>query len=115
MSRTQFGPLYAGMHVCAVLLAVTTIQAQTIPSSVRSVGAPPSIISLAPSPRPQGDLVARQPGDATFVHAPAHYHVFAAASVGNDAGVEALTLNFAADTRLTGIQSKNRDFVVEPG
>ncbi|HEY2857358.1 MAG TPA: Ig-like domain repeat protein [Terracidiphilus sp.] len=60
-------------------------------------------------------MLARQPGDATFKQAPANYHVFAAASVGRDAGVEALTLNFAAQTTLTRIVSKNKDFVIEPG
>ena len=74
-----------------------------------------SIISLASSPRPQGAILARLPGDATFEHAPANYHVFAAASVGEDAGVEALTLNFAGETRLTQIESKNKDFLIEPG
>ena len=74
-----------------------------------------STISLAPAPRPRGDILARLPGDSTFEHAPANYHVFATANMGEDAGVEPLTLNFAAETRLTRIESKNKDFVVEPG
>jgi hypothetical protein len=73
------------------------------------------IISLAAAQRPRGAILARLPGDSTFEHAPANYHVFAAANMGEDAGVEVLTLNFAAETRLTKIQSKNKDFVVEAG
>jgi hypothetical protein len=80
-----------------------------------SVAPPPSIVSLAPSPRPQGETLARLAGDATFQHVPANYHVFAAASAGSDADVETLTLNFAAATTLTRIESKNRDFVLTPG
>lgn len=77
--------------------------------------AAPSILSLAPAPRPQGEILARNPGDSTFEHAPANYHVFAAAKVGEDAGVEALTVNFAAETKLIRIESRNKDFVIEPG
>lgn len=55
----------------------------------------------------------RHVGDSTFEHAPANYHVFAAANMGEDAGVEALVLNFAAETKLTAIESRNKDFVVE--
>ena len=80
-----------------------------------SVQPPQSIITLAPVPAPRGEILARLPGDSTFEHAPANYHVFAAAKVGEDAGVELLTLNFAAETRLTRIESQNKDFVVEPG
>ena len=84
-------------------------------AKVASVAPPNSIVSLAPAPRPQGADLGRLAGDATFEHLPANYHVFAASSVGTDAGVEVLTLNFAAETRLTHIQSKNKDFVIEPG
>ncbi len=90
--------------------------------SVASAGAPQSAIglssptiSLASAPRPRGEILARRVGDSTFEHAPANYHVFAAANMGEDAGVEALVLNFAAGTKLTRIQSKNQDFVVEAG
>jgi len=102
----------AGLLLCSILLASTSDFAQEIR---RTVDPPQSIISLAPAPRPQGALLARHISDATFEHAPANYHVFPAATVGTDAGVEALTLNFAAETRLTHIQSKNRDFVIEHG
>jgi hypothetical protein len=95
-----------------VLLASTLNYAQQIVSSAEP---PQSIISLASTPRPQGQILARNPGESTFEHAPANYHVFAAASVGKDAGVEALTLNFAGETTLTRIDSKNKDFVIESG
>lgn len=103
---------YAGILLCPVLLAFTPTLAQQV---VRTGELPQSVISLAPSPKPQGALLARHAGDATFEHALANYHVFTATTVGEDAGVEVLTLNFAAATRLTGIASKNKDFVLEPG
>src|SRR5271165_3901485 len=101
--------LYAGMLLCPVLLASTPSYAQQI-SFNRPVEPPQSVISLAPAPRPQGEILARLPGDSTFEHAPANYHVFAAAQVGEDAGVEPLTLSFAAETKLTRIESRNKDF-----
>ena len=80
-----------------------------------SAGAPQSVISLASSPRPPAEIVARRAGDSRFENAPANYHVFPAATVGENIGVEELTLNFAAETTLTGIKSKNKDFVIESG
>jgi len=112
MSRIQRLSLYTGLLPCVVLLAATAVCAQQIRSSIEL---PQSIISLAPSPRPQGEILARHTGDATFEHVPGNYHVFAAASVGEDAGVEALTLNFSGSTRLTRIESKNKDFILEAG
>ncbi|MGP8092402.1 MAG: Ig-like domain repeat protein [Candidatus Sulfotelmatobacter sp.] len=76
---------------------------------------PKSIVSLASSPKPQEERVARRAGDSRFENAPANYHVFAAASVGEYSWVEELTLNFAAETTLTRIKSTNKDFVIEPG
>jgi hypothetical protein len=76
---------------------------------------PQSMISLAPSPKPSAQMVARHSTDSRFDKAPANYHVFPAATVGEFAGAEVLTLNFAGETRLTGIKSTNKDFVIEPG
>ena len=104
--------MYAGMLLPLVLLASTPNHAQQI---ARSAEPAKSIISLAPAPKPQGEVLARHSGGPRFEHAPANYHVFAAATVGEDAGVEALTLNFAGETTLTRIESKNNDFVIEPG
>jgi Bacterial Ig-like domain (group 3) len=98
--------------VAAALLAIPVLSAQNVRTTEPATN---SIISLAPALRPQGEILAHNPGDATFEHAPANYHVFAAATVGEDAGVEALTLNFAAGTKLTRIESRNNDFVIEPG
>lgn len=100
------------MLLCPVLLAVTPNCAQQV---IRSAEPGPSIITLAPSPRPQGVLLARHENDSRFENAPANYHVFSAATVGEDVGTEVLTLKFTAATRLTKIASKNRDFIVEPG
>jgi len=106
----------AGTLVFPVLLAATLAYTQQPVQQVReSVEASPSILSLAPSPRPTGQLLARHAGESTFERAPANYHVFSAATVGRDAGVESLTIHFAGDTRITRIESKNENFVVEQG
>jgi hypothetical protein len=104
----------AGMLIGAVLLAFssTTAFAQQKLSSNEHRQ---SLISVAPAAHPQGEMLARHPGDATFKNAPANYHVFSAATAGEDAGVEPIRLNFAGETRLTRIESKSKDFVVEPG
>jgi hypothetical protein len=110
--------VYAGMLLCSGLLVSTpdfAQQADLAQQVYHSPEPPRSIISLASAPKPQGQILARNPGDATFEHAPANYHVFATAALGKDAGVEALTLNFAGETKLTRIESKNKDFVVESG
>jgi hypothetical protein len=104
--------LHAGMLLCSVLLAATPALPQLMD---RSAEQPTSIVTLAPSPKPEGALLARRQGDATFASAPANYHVFAAATAGEDAGVEMLTVNFAGATQVTRIQSKNKDFVLEGG
>jgi large repetitive protein len=113
MSKFQLltSSICAGM-LLPVLLASTPNYAQQV---VRSPEPPKSIISLASAPGPQGEMLARHPGDATFAHPPANYHVFAAARMGEDAGVELLTANFDGETKLTRIDSKNKDFVIEPG
>lgn len=103
----------------AAVVGALGLSSITIPGfaqPVRSAGEKqPSIISLAPAIRPQAQRLARTPGDATFQNEPANYHVFSAADLGEDAGVERITLNFAGETRLTRIESKSEDFVVEPG
>ncbi|MGA7312377.1 MAG: hypothetical protein WBX22_00270 [Silvibacterium sp.] len=110
--RNLASPGRMAFLAAASLLAVPILYAQ----DVRTNGpVTHSILSLAPAPRPQGEILARNPGDSTFEHEPTNYHVFAAAKMGEDAGVEALTINFAAETKLTRIESRNKDFVVEPG
>jgi hypothetical protein len=105
-------PTSAGFALFLSLFPLTASDAQ---EAQHRFELPRSIISLAAAPRPQGQLVARNRGDATFGHAPANYHVFSGVTAGDDAGVETLQLNFAGETRLTKIQSKSKDFVVEPG
>ena len=73
-----------------------------------------SIIRLAPAPRPAGQALMRDAKSASFQHVPENYHVFAAATAGEDAGVELLTLDFAGSTKLLSIRSKTKDFVVDP-
>ncbi|HEY2857356.1 MAG TPA: Ig-like domain repeat protein [Terracidiphilus sp.] len=109
----QISPTHcAGILLGLNLLAITPAQTQQTRPSFEP---PASIISLSPSPRPQGEMLARRVGDATFAHAPSNYHVFAASTVGADAGVETLTLKFASETKITRIGTRGKDFVVEPG
>ncbi len=100
----------AGLLLCSILYAATPTFAQTMQRTAQ-----PSILSLVPSQKPEGAFLARQPGDATFADAPANYHVFAAATVGEDTATEELTISFAGATQLTAIRSKNKDFVLEGG
>ena len=72
-------------------------------------------ISLATEPQARAAKAVRVPGEASFENAPANFHAFASASLGEDAGVEQLTLNFSAPTKLTHIESTSKDFVVESG
>lgn len=104
--------LSAGISILSCLAAFTPINAQEV---VTKGELPLSIISLADSIRPQGQLLARNSSDATFERVPANFHVFQAANAGEDAGTEVLRLNFDGATRLTEIVSKNKDFVVEAG
>lgn len=94
------------------LLAANSVNGQ---EAHRQIQMPQSIIHLAAAPRLHGQVVAPGAKDASFEHIPEGYHVFAAASVGQDAGVDLLTLNFDAATRLTKIWSKTKDFVIESG
>lgn len=96
----------------AALLAATPAFPQLID---RPAEPPKSIVSLAPSPKPEGELLARRTGDAMFANEPANYHVFAAGTVGRDGGVEMLTVRFAAATQVTRIESRNNDFAIEGG
>jgi Bacterial Ig-like domain (group 3) len=103
---------------CLIIVCVSTVSssvAQSATSAMRSVAAPQSIISLAPSQRPSAEIIARHPTDSKFQNAPANYHVFPATSVGEFTGADVLTLNFAGPTRVTGIKSTTKDFVIEPG
>lgn len=101
------------MAAC-MIVAFSFITASSI-GQVTIGAAPPSIISLASSPKPEAESVARRASDSRFENAPANYHVFAASAVGEYTGVEELTLNFAGETTLTRIKSTSKDFVIERG
>lgn len=96
-------------------IAVCFMVKSSIGQSIAVAGARESIISLVPHSRPTVESIAPRAGDARFEAAPANYHVFPAAAVGDNTGVEVLTLKFAGETTLTGIRSTNKDFVIEPG
>jgi Bacterial Ig-like domain (group 3) len=114
--------LSAGLALSLPLLASTPTFAQEHHAisdrdadSRPKIEIPHSLISLAPAPHPQGQALGRSLNDAKFEHVPENYHVFAAATAGEDSGTETLWLNFDGSTRLTKIESKNRDFIVESG
>jgi hypothetical protein len=96
-------------------IAVCFMVKSSIGQSIAVAGARESIISLVPHSRLTVESIAPRAGDARFEAAPANYHVFPAAAVGDNTGVEVLTLKFAGETRLTEIHSTNKDFVIEPG
>ncbi|MGA8151499.1 MAG: choice-of-anchor D domain-containing protein [Terriglobales bacterium] len=93
---------------CFFMVASSVGQAIFMPASN-------SIVSLAASPKPEAESVARRASDSRFENAPTNYHVFPAVAVGEYTGVEELTLNFAGETTLTRIKSTNQDFVIERG
>jgi hypothetical protein len=101
-----------------MIVACFFIVASSIGQSIVSQSSttePQSVISLAPSPKPDAENLALRAGNSRFENAPANYHVFTASTVGENKGAEILTLNFAGETTLTGIKSTNRDFVIDPG
>jgi len=101
--------LAACMIVACLFITASSVGQVTVGA------APQSIISLAPGPKPEAEIVARRDSDGRFENPPANYHVFPAASVGEYTNVEVLTLNFEAGTTLTGIKSTRKDFVIERG
>ena len=113
MQRGHIRNLCAAALLGSALLVFHPISAFT--QETRSTRDQQSILSVAPSFRPQADIAATGPGGNSSRNAPANYHAFYAATAGEDAGVELLTLNFAAETRLTKIESKSKDFIVESG
>jgi hypothetical protein len=70
------------------------------------------VISLDPSEPPNVASVAPVKGEASFANAPANFHSFPSAGVGEDTYAERLTLHFGASTKLTRIES-TKDFKVE--
>lgn len=103
--------LRAGVLVCPVFLATTTSFAQS--SNVVAQSAKP-VISLDPGQTSNATSAIRVKGEASFANAPANFHSFPSARVGESTYVETLTLRFAASTKLTKIES-SKDFQVEQG
>lgn len=102
--------LCAGALLCAAS-AVPTAFSQT-----RSVPAPTAkpVISLVNETPLAASMTAPVKGEASFANAPANFHAFASAHVGENTTPERLTLRFAASTMLTQIKS-TKDFQVEQG
>ncbi len=100
----------------AILLAASvtfsTLAAAQVAATIPHTSASPTVISLAAPTQPRAAAI---PGEPTFENSPPNFHAFASARVGEETGVETLTLNFSGSTKLTGIDSKAKDFIVEPG
>src|SRR5215472_5446353 len=103
--------LRAGVLLCPALLASITSFAQSTDSIAQS---DKRIISLDPSQTSNATSAIRVKGEASFANAPANFHSFPSARVGESTYVETLTLRFAASTKLTKIES-SKDFQVEQG
>ncbi|MGP8252645.1 MAG: choice-of-anchor D domain-containing protein, partial [Terracidiphilus sp.] len=98
--------LWSAALICTVLFASTAAFAQM---DRGSAPAAKPVIELAPSATP----FLQKEGEASFANAPANFHAFASARVGEIADEEQLTLKFNAATQLTRIES-TRDFFVDP-
>lgn len=103
--------MHFGALLCAALLASTGAFAQ-----VADVPAQPAapVISLVGETPNTANATTPVKGEASFANAPANFHRFASARLGEDAHPEQLTLRFAASTTLTGIKS-SKDFTIEQG
>ncbi|WP_058186052.1 choice-of-anchor D domain-containing protein [Terracidiphilus gabretensis] len=106
------------VRICTLLSASLTFSilaaAQTA-ATISHVSAEPTIISLAASPQARAMHVTPVQGEPSFENTPSNFHAFASAKVGEDAGVETLTVNFSAATQITKIESKSKDFILESG
>ncbi len=102
--------LRAGALLCPALLASTTALAQS-PSVVAQSTKP--VISLEPGEAPYAANAVPLKGEASFSNAPANFHSFPSARLGENTYAERLTLGFSASTQLTKIES-TREFQVQP-
>jgi len=94
--------LRAGVLLCPVFLALPSLVGQSIKPA----------IWLDPSEPPSAASEPHRRGEASFANAPANFHAFPSAHVGEDTYPEKLTLHFGASTKLTKIES-TKDFQVE--
>ena len=108
--RLLWNVLRGGALLCSAFF-VTTAVAQS--ANVLAQRVKP-VISLDPSePLNAASLVPVQ-GEASFTNAPANFHSFPSAAVGEDTYAERLTLRFRESTKLTRIES-TKDFQVDQG
>src|SRR5215469_2782102 len=101
--------LSVGALLCAALLGSTTAFPQAV--DVPAQAAEPLISLVDETPNAATTSVR---GDASFANAPANFHRFASAQVGENSYPEQLTLRFAASTTLIEIKS-SKDFTIEQG
>ena len=98
-----------------LLSAVTLLPVLGFAQAPQSAATPSkSIISLVLDQTSSTQRVPLAPGEASFENAPANFHAFSSARVGEIANVETLTLRFSASTKLTKIES-TKDFKIEQG
>jgi hypothetical protein len=95
--------------VCTAFLASTAAFAQS--ANLLTQTAKPTI-SFDPADTLSAARTTLAEGEASFAQAPANFHSFPSARVGEDTYAERLTLRFAASTKLTKIES-TKDFRVE--
>ena len=109
-------PLFHAFCASAVLCPALFISASLPAQQARLTRqTPDSVISLAPDTGSGTLHAASVPGEPSFEHVPANFHAFTSARVGEDAGVEPLTLKFTGTTQMTKIELKSKDFVLESG
>jgi hypothetical protein len=97
--------------LCTPSLAPTAVFAQS--RTVLAQSSKPVITLVNEAPDVVGAITPVK-GEASFAHAPANFHAFASAAVGQDTIPERLTLSFAASTTLTEIKS-TKDFEIDQG
>jgi len=101
--------LRAGVLLSPAFLTAIAVFAQSTDVVAHSVK---PVISLDPG-EANAESVVLAKGEALFANAPANFHAFSPARVGEDAYPERLTLRFSAPAQLTEIES-GRDFQVQP-
>ncbi len=108
----------AAALLCPAFLASTAAfpQSAQVEAQSNTVGQPAkSVISLEFSKAQSAATGTPLRGEASFANAPANFHSFASARVGESTNVEYLTLRFAASTKLTKIESTKEFQVVQGG
>ena len=102
--------LCSAAFMCPILFASAAVVAQSEHESAQSAKL---VIELAPSAVPDAHRLLPKAGEASFENAPANFHAFASAHLGEIADEEQLTLKFNASTQLTRIES-SKDFFLDP-